>query len=136
MSTPQNIYVAGSENRPPMLNKDNYIPWSSHLLRYAKRKPNGKLLTDDGLTTEEAKQVEADDQAIQTILMGLLEEIYAAEKEAKLLNELERFTYVEGELNESHYHRFAKLMNDLDRNQLTPKKIACNLKFLNNLQPE
>ncbi|GJW40256.1 hypothetical protein Tco_0066101 [Tanacetum coccineum] len=27
-----------------MLNKDNYVPWSSRLLRYAKRKPNGKLI--------------------------------------------------------------------------------------------
>nr|GEV64992.1 integrase, catalytic region, zinc finger, CCHC-type, peptidase aspartic, catalytic [Tanacetum cinerariifolium] len=32
--------------------------------------------TNDELTTEEAKQVEADDQAIQTILMGLPEDIY------------------------------------------------------------
>ncbi|GJX98403.1 hypothetical protein Tco_0355422 [Tanacetum coccineum] len=28
----------------PMLNKDNYVPWSSHLLRYSKSKPNGKLI--------------------------------------------------------------------------------------------
>nr|GEZ91210.1 hypothetical protein [Tanacetum cinerariifolium] len=38
------IYVAGSEHRPPMLTKDNYVPWSSLLLRYAKSKPNGKLI--------------------------------------------------------------------------------------------
>ncbi|GJV53520.1 hypothetical protein Tco_1449261 [Tanacetum coccineum] len=44
MSTQQDIYAAGSENRPPMLNKENYVPWSSHLLRYAKRRPNGKLI--------------------------------------------------------------------------------------------
>nr|GEX53981.1 ribonuclease H-like domain-containing protein [Tanacetum cinerariifolium] len=44
MSTQQDIYAAGSENRPPMLNKDNYVPWSSCLLCYAKSKPNGKLL--------------------------------------------------------------------------------------------
>ncbi|GJR78859.1 hypothetical protein Tco_0149644 [Tanacetum coccineum] len=35
---------AGSENRPPMLNKENYVPWSSRLLRYAKSRPNGKLI--------------------------------------------------------------------------------------------
>nr|GFB63322.1 hypothetical protein [Tanacetum cinerariifolium] len=27
-----------------MLNKENYVPWSSRLLRYAKSKPNGKLI--------------------------------------------------------------------------------------------
>nr|GEU35120.1 ribonuclease H-like domain-containing protein [Tanacetum cinerariifolium] len=44
MSNQQAIYVVGSENRPPMLNKDNYVPWSSRLLRYAKSKPNEKLI--------------------------------------------------------------------------------------------
>nr|GEZ58236.1 hypothetical protein [Tanacetum cinerariifolium] len=43
MSTQQDIYAAGSESRPPMLNKENYVPWSSRLLRHAKSRPNGKL---------------------------------------------------------------------------------------------
>nr|GEW64090.1 hypothetical protein [Tanacetum cinerariifolium] len=101
----------GSKNRPPMLNKENNVPWSSRLLRYAKSRPNGKLIynsiingpyvrrtipepgdsnrevpvnetfhvqTDDELTEKELKQIEADDQAIQTILLGLPEDIYAA----------------------------------------------------------
>nr|GEV75200.1 hypothetical protein [Tanacetum cinerariifolium] len=111
MSTQQDIYAAGFENRPPMLNKENYVPWSSCLLRYAKSRPNGKLIhnsiingqyvrrmipepgdpnrevpvnetfhvqIDDELTEKELKQTEADDQAIQTILLGLPEDIYAA----------------------------------------------------------
>ncbi|GJU18717.1 hypothetical protein Tco_1146683 [Tanacetum coccineum] len=85
-----------------MLNKDNYVLWSSRLLRYAKSKPNGKLLANsikngpyvrrmihelddpnnvpsvdesthkqinDELTEIEVKQMEIDDQAIQTILI-------------------------------------------------------------------
>nr|GEW56715.1 hypothetical protein [Tanacetum cinerariifolium] len=171
MSTQQDIYVAGSESRPPMLNKKNYVPWSSRLLRYAKSRPNGKLIhnsiingpyvrrmilepgdtnrevpvnetfhvqTDDELTEKELKPIEANDQAIQTILLGLPEDIYAAEieKKAKLFNEWERFTSNEGELIESYYHCFLKLMNDLKRNKHFSKKIASNLKFLNNLQPE
>nr|GFB25620.1 hypothetical protein [Tanacetum cinerariifolium] len=34
----------GSESRPLMLNKENYVPWSSHLLRYTNSRPNGKLI--------------------------------------------------------------------------------------------
>nr|GEZ26243.1 hypothetical protein [Tanacetum cinerariifolium] len=169
MSTQQDIYAAGSESRPPMLNKENYVPWSSRLLRYAKSIPNGKLIhnsilngpyvrrmvpepgdaerdvnvnetfheqTDDELSERELKQFEADDQAFQTILLGLPEDIYAAEKKAKLFNEWERFTSNEGESIESYYHCFLKLMNDLKRNKYFPEKIASNLKFLNNLQPE
>nr|GEV71389.1 retrovirus-related Pol polyprotein from transposon TNT 1-94 [Tanacetum cinerariifolium] len=85
-----------------MLNKENYVPWSSLLLHYAQSRPNGKLIynsimnglyvkrmipepgdtdrdvpineifheqTHDELTENELKQVEADDQAIQTILL-------------------------------------------------------------------
>nr|GEU95198.1 TMV resistance protein N-like [Tanacetum cinerariifolium] len=42
--TQQDIYATGSENRSPMLNKDNNVPWSSRLLCYAKSKPNGKII--------------------------------------------------------------------------------------------
>nr|GFB34408.1 hypothetical protein [Tanacetum cinerariifolium] len=97
--------------------------------------------TYDKLTEKELKQIEADDQAIQTILLGLPEGVYAAvdriqEKKAKLFNEYEMFTSNDGESIESYYHRFLKLMNDLKRNKHFLEKIASNLKFLNNLQPE
>nr|GFA86341.1 hypothetical protein [Tanacetum cinerariifolium] len=178
-----------------MLNKENYVPWSSRLLRYAKSKSNGKLIhnsilngpyvrkmipepgdanceititetfhlqTDDELSKKELKQIEANVQAIQTILLGLPEDIYVAvdscetaqeiwlrvqqmmkgydigiqEKKAKLFNEWERFTSNEGKSIESYYHCFLKLINELKRNKHFPEKIAGNLKFLNNLQPE
>nr|GEX76535.1 hypothetical protein [Tanacetum cinerariifolium] len=179
MSTQQDIYATGFENRPPMLNKENYVPWSSRFPRYAKSRPNRKLIhnsiingpyvrrtipepgdpnrevlvnetfhvqTDDELTGKELKQIEADDQAIQTILLGLPEDIYAAEiwlrvqemmkgfdigiqeKKAKLFNEWKRFTSNDGELIESYYHRFLKLMNDLKRNKHFLEKIANDLK--------
>ncbi|GJW50762.1 hypothetical protein Tco_0092113 [Tanacetum coccineum] len=80
------------------------------------------IQTDDELTEKEATQVEADDQAIQTILMGLPEDIYVVvdncttaqeiwlrvqqmmrgsdigvqEKRAKLFNEWERFNSTKG----------------------------------------
>ncbi|GJV92591.1 hypothetical protein Tco_1540404 [Tanacetum coccineum] len=195
MSTQQDIYAVGSENRPPMLNKDKYVPWSSRLLRYAKSRPDGKFIynsiingpcvrrmipeqgdpnrevlvaetfheqTDDKLTEKEVKQMEVDDQAIQTILIGLPKDIYAVvascetaqeiwlqvqqmmkgsdiglqEKKAKLFNEWENFSSTEGESIESYYHHFSKLMNDFKINKHFPEKIASNLKFLNNLQPE
>nr|GEX65641.1 hypothetical protein [Tanacetum cinerariifolium] len=178
-----------------MLNKENYVTWSSRLLRYAKSRQNGKLIhnsikngpyvrrmisepgdpnrevlvnetfyvqTDDELTEKELKHIEDDDQAIQTILLSLSEDIYAAvdscetaqeiwlrvqqmmkgsdigiqEKKAKLFNEWERFTSTDEESIESYYHRFLKLMNDLKRNKNFQEKIASNLKFLNNLQLE
>ncbi|GJW52159.1 hypothetical protein Tco_0093510 [Tanacetum coccineum] len=106
--------------------------------------------TDDELTEKELKRVEADDPAILTILLGLLEDIYATvdscetaqeiwlrvqqmmkgsdiriqEKKAKLFNEWERFTSTDGESVKSYYHHFSKLMNDFKRNKHFPEKIA------------
>nr|GEX02934.1 hypothetical protein [Tanacetum cinerariifolium] len=121
MSTQQNICAAGSESRPPMLNKENYVPWSSRLLRYAKSRLNRKLIhnsiingpyvrqmifepgdtncevlvnetfhvqTDDELTEKELKQIKVDDQAIQTILLSLPEDIYAAVDSYKTTQEI------------------------------------------------
>nr|GEZ32278.1 hypothetical protein [Tanacetum cinerariifolium] len=88
MSTQQDIYAAGSESRPPMLNKENYVPWSSCLLRYANSRPNGKLIHNSILNGpyvrrmipepgDANREIEADDQVIQTILLGLPKDIYA-----------------------------------------------------------
>nr|GFA93237.1 reverse transcriptase domain-containing protein [Tanacetum cinerariifolium] len=38
------VMTTGSESRPPMLNKENYVPWLSRLLCYAKSRPNVKLI--------------------------------------------------------------------------------------------
>nr|GFD16847.1 hypothetical protein [Tanacetum cinerariifolium] len=84
-----------------MLNKDSYVSWSSRIIRYAKSRPNGKMIvdsiengpyvrrmiatlgepdllvpvpeflheqTDEELTETDIKRIDADDQAIQTIL--------------------------------------------------------------------
>nr|GEW24224.1 hypothetical protein [Tanacetum cinerariifolium] len=193
MSTQQDIYAAGSKYRSPMLNKENYVPWSSRLLWYAKSRPNGKLIhnsiingpyvrrmipepgdlnhevsvnetfhvqTYDKLTEKELKQIKADDQAIQTILLGLPKYIYVAvdscetaqeiwlhvqqmmkgsdigiqERKAKLFNKQERFTSTDGESIESYYHRFLKLMNDLKKNKYFLEKIARNLNGYNDIQ--
>ncbi|GJR20083.1 retrovirus-related pol polyprotein from transposon TNT 1-94 [Tanacetum coccineum] len=146
MSTQQDIYTVGSENRPPMLNKENYVPWSSRLLRYAKSRPNGKLIYNSIINGpyvrrmipgpgDADREMEADDQAIQTILLGLPEDIYAAVDSCETAQEI-WFTSTYGESIESYYHRFSKLMNDFKKNKHFPEKIASNLKFLNNLQPE
>nr|GFC61089.1 hypothetical protein [Tanacetum cinerariifolium] len=50
------------------------------------------------------------------------------EKKAKLFNEWEMFTSTEGELIESYYHCFLKLMNELKRNKHFSEKIANELK--------
>nr|GEW22215.1 retrovirus-related Pol polyprotein from transposon TNT 1-94 [Tanacetum cinerariifolium] len=67
---------------------------------------------DDELTEKELKQIEADDQAIHTIILGFPEDIYAAVDSCETAQEIWL------------------------QNKYFPEKIASNLKLLNNLQPE
>nr|GEV02666.1 retrovirus-related Pol polyprotein from transposon TNT 1-94 [Tanacetum cinerariifolium] len=143
--------------KPPKLNEIHAL--SKPVTSNSIPKPQeSKVMKND----KELKRIEADDQAIHTILLGLPEDIYAAvdscgttqeiwlrvqqmmkgsdfgiqEKKAKLFNECKRFTSNDRESIESYYHHFLKLMNDLKQNKHFPEKIASNIKFLNNLQPE
>nr|GEY91197.1 hypothetical protein [Tanacetum cinerariifolium] len=95
----ESYYHPGSESRPPMLNKENYVPWSSRLLRRMIAEPGDDERdvnvnetfheqTDDELSERELKQIEADDQAIQTILLGLPEDIYAVVDSCEIAQEI------------------------------------------------
>nr|GEV23087.1 hypothetical protein [Tanacetum cinerariifolium] len=142
MSTQQDMYAVGLENRHPMLNKDNYVLWSSRIIRYARSRPNGKMIVDSIENGPYVRRMIATPgepdlpvpERVQQMMKG--SDIGKQEKKAKLFNEWEKFTSTDGESIESYYHRFMQLMNDLKRNKHFPENIAANLKLLNNLQHE
>nr|GEW22250.1 hypothetical protein [Tanacetum cinerariifolium] len=69
--------------------------------------------TDEELTETDIKRMDTDDQAIQTILLGLPEDVYAAVDSCETAKEIWECV-----------------------RQMMKENIASNLKFLNNLQPE
>nr|GEV68893.1 putative reverse transcriptase domain-containing protein [Tanacetum cinerariifolium] len=125
---------AGFESRPPMLNKENYMPWSSRRLCYAKSRPNGKLIHNSIINGPYVRRMILEpgdtNRAVPTILLGLPEDIYAAFDSCETAQEI--------------WLRVQQMMKSSDigiqekkaRNKHFPEKIASNLKFLNNLQPE
>nr|GEV79522.1 hypothetical protein [Tanacetum cinerariifolium] len=118
MSTQQDIYAAGSKNRPPMLNKDNYVPWLSRIIRYARSRPNGKMIVDsieNGPYTD-IKRMDADDQAIQTILLGLPEDVYADVDSCEIAKEIwERVPQMMKGLDIGEQEKNAKLFNEWEK---------------------
>nr|GEX00253.1 hypothetical protein [Tanacetum cinerariifolium] len=159
MSAQQDIYAASFENRPPRLNKENYVPWLSRL-RYAKNRPNRKIIynsimngpyvrrmihepgdanrkvpvnetfhehTYNKLTEKELKQEIW--LGVQQMMKG--SDIGIQDKNAKFLNEWERFTSTDGESIESYYYRFSKLMNDFKRNKHFLEKLPIANQNLN-----
>nr|GEY02831.1 integrase, catalytic region, zinc finger, CCHC-type, peptidase aspartic, catalytic [Tanacetum cinerariifolium] len=155
-----------------MLNKENYVPWSSRLLRYAKSRPNGKLIhnsilngpyvrrmilepgdaerdvnmnetfheqTDDELSEKELKQIEADDQAIQTILLGLPEDIYAAvdsgetAQEIWLRPEWSRHVTIVHQTKDLHTADYTQLYDFLNYNQKEGNILITRVYFVEGL---
>nr|GEW60800.1 hypothetical protein [Tanacetum cinerariifolium] len=99
MSTQQDIYEASSESPPPMLNRENYVPWSSRLLWYAKSRPNGKLIHNSILNGPYVRKMipepgDANREITEIWLRGQQmmkgSDIGILEKKVKLFNEWER----------------------------------------------
>ncbi|GJW84019.1 hypothetical protein Tco_0157164 [Tanacetum coccineum] len=166
----QSLADAGSETRPPMFERGSYIPWASRFRRYLNQKrENRKCLnkaidegpyvfknytppesqtprmqTEDVLTGDDLKHYEAEIEAINLILISILNEIYnfvdactiAKAMETRFNNEFDQFVAEPGEALVSIYNRFARLMNDLERNGIRFPLVTVNTKFLNCLQPE
>nr|GFB66939.1 hypothetical protein [Tanacetum cinerariifolium] len=92
---------------------------------------------DEELTKNDIKRMDADDQGIQTILLGHPEDVYAAVDSCKTVKEIwERVRQMMKGSDIREQEKKAKLFNEWEKNKHFPENIAANLKFLNNLQPE
>ncbi|GKB79176.1 hypothetical protein Tco_0946071 [Tanacetum coccineum] len=184
----QSLADAGSETRPLMLERGSYIPWASRFRRYLNRKRENRkwlnkiidegpyvfknytpfesqtprMQTEDGFTGDDLKHYEAGIEAMNLILISILNEIYNSvdacttakatwerverlmrgtmqnkvDMETRFNNEFDQFIAEPGEALVSIYNRFAQLMNDLERNGITFPLVTVNTKFLHYLQPE
>ncbi|GKC40132.1 retrovirus-related pol polyprotein from transposon TNT 1-94 [Tanacetum coccineum] len=92
------------------------------------------------LTPAEAIQADCDIKAINIILQGLPTEIYALvsqhQRECKLYDEFDKFTYKKGESLHEYYLRFTLLLNDMNIYKMPLEQFQVNTKFLNTLPDE
>nr|GFA33009.1 ribonuclease H-like domain-containing protein [Tanacetum cinerariifolium] len=112
MSTQQDIYAAGFESRPPVLNKENYVPWSSRLLCYAKSRQNGKLIYNSIMNCPYVRRMIPEPGNLVTrsqMRKGF--DIGIQEKKAKFFNEWER-------MESTRYHYSSKDLHIADYTQL------------------
>ncbi|GJW53396.1 retrovirus-related pol polyprotein from transposon TNT 1-94 [Tanacetum coccineum] len=58
------------------------------------------------------------------------------EKECKLYDEFDKFTFVKGETLYQYYWRFAQLINNMNVINMSLRAVQVNTKFLNSLPPE
>ncbi|GJV65588.1 integrase, catalytic region, zinc finger, CCHC-type containing protein [Tanacetum coccineum] len=143
----EDIQCAGSDARPPMLDRTDFASWQQRIRLYCRGKENGVNILksiDEGpfrmgtfretLTegTKDKERYNADIRATNILLQGLPKDIYS------LINHYTDAKDILDNRNQSreYYVRFAKLINDMRNIKMTMSKMQLNSKFVNNMLPE
>ncbi|GJR95435.1 hypothetical protein Tco_0267609 [Tanacetum coccineum] len=153
------MILSGADNRSPMLDKDLYDSWKSKMELYMQNREHGRMileLVENGpliwptveenrviktkkyaeLSTTKKMQADCDMKATNIILQGLPADIYSLERECKLYDAFDKFTYIKGETLHKYYLRFTQLINDMNIYNMRIKQFQVNTKFLHSLPPE
>nr|GFA67327.1 hypothetical protein [Tanacetum cinerariifolium]GFA92924.1 hypothetical protein [Tanacetum cinerariifolium]GFB17513.1 hypothetical protein [Tanacetum cinerariifolium] len=154
-SLPDKAILSGADNRPPMLEKDMYDSWKSRMDLYMLNRQHCRMILESvkhdpllwptveedrvtrqkkysKLSAAEAIQADCDVKAKNIILQGLPLE----ERECKLYDEFDKYTYQKGETLCDIYQRFSLLLNDMNMYNMKLEQFQVNTKFLNTLPPE
>ncbi|GJT62520.1 hypothetical protein Tco_1006053 [Tanacetum coccineum] len=138
-SNSDDIQAAGSDTRPPMLDRTDYesclepqgkgytseLPLEGRCQFLAPERPR----TYDDLNDDEKKRYDADVRVLSSP---------KEDRESQLvMMNLEPFKMLPGEKNINEYYvRFHKLVNDMRNIRMTMPNIQLNSKFVNNMSPE
>ncbi|GJV09416.1 hypothetical protein Tco_1347072 [Tanacetum coccineum] len=154
--------LLGADNHPPMLGKDMYYSWKSKMELYMMNKQHGRMILEFVENGPLIWHTIEENGATNIILQGLPLEVYALvsnhkvakelweriqllmqgtsltkqEKECKLYDEFDKFTYKKGETLRDFYLRFSLLLNDMNIYNMKVEQFQVYTKFLNTLPPE
>ncbi|GJZ04512.1 retrovirus-related pol polyprotein from transposon TNT 1-94 [Tanacetum coccineum] len=112
-SNQQTLAYSRANERPPMLERGNYIPWESRFKRFLDNK------------LKEGERM---------LMFG--SDVTSHVSYSRLMDEFDKFAVKEGESLESVYEILTTLVNIMDCNNVHPIALSINTKFLNCLQPE
>ncbi|GKC28961.1 hypothetical protein Tco_1036255 [Tanacetum coccineum] len=156
----EDIQCAGSDTRPPMLDRTDFASWQQRIRLYCRGKENGvnilksidegpfqmgtfwETLTegDEGLPKDIYSLINHYTNAkdIWNNVKMLLEgsELTKEDRESQLYDDFEHFHQHKGETIHDYYVWFAKLINDMRNIKMTMSRMQLNSKFVNNMLPE
>ncbi|GJV56018.1 retrovirus-related pol polyprotein from transposon TNT 1-94 [Tanacetum coccineum] len=128
----EDIQCAGSDTRPPMLDRTDFASWQQRIRLYCRGKENGvnilKLIDEGPFLMGTFRETFAEGTK------GLPKDIYT------LINHYTDAKDIwdnnKGETIHDYYVRFAKLINDMRNIKMTMSRMQLNSKFVNNMLPE
>ncbi|GJW97974.1 integrase, catalytic region, zinc finger, CCHC-type containing protein [Tanacetum coccineum] len=154
------LYIENKENRRMILNSvlNGPLVWPTIV------EENGTTRTKkyEELLVVEKLQADCDLKATNIVLQGLPPDMYAIvnyhkivkeiwdrvkllmqgtqlslqERECKLYDEFDKFSFVKGETLYQYYWRFAQLINNMNVINMSMRPVQVNIKFMNSLPPE
>ncbi|GJW21784.1 retrovirus-related pol polyprotein from transposon TNT 1-94 [Tanacetum coccineum] len=133
----EDIQCAGSDTRPPMLDRTDFASWQQRIRLYCRGKENGVNILksiDEGpfqMGTFRETLTEGTEGA-----PNLGSELTKEDRESQLYDDFEHFRQNKEETIHDYYVRFAKLINDMRNIKMTMSKMQLNSKFVNNMLPE
>ncbi|GJW08900.1 hypothetical protein Tco_1571323 [Tanacetum coccineum] len=156
------MIIAGADNRPPMLEKYLYDSWKSRMEYYMENRENRRMIHNSVQNGPLIWPIVIEEDAVNIVLQGLPLDVYAIvnhhkvakdiwdrvkllmqgtklslqEKECKLYDEIDKFTFVKGETLYQYYWRFSQLINNMNVINMSMRPVQVNTKFLNSLSPE
>ncbi|GJR93069.1 hypothetical protein Tco_0265243 [Tanacetum coccineum] len=134
------MIIASADNRPSMLEKSLYDSWKSHMEHYIENKDNGRMILNSvqnvlliwPTVTKEDGTTRI--KKVKLLMQGT--KLSLQEKECKLYDEFDKFTFVKGETLYQYYWRFSQLINNMNVINMSMRPVQVNTKFLNSLPPE
>nr|GEV49013.1 retrovirus-related Pol polyprotein from transposon TNT 1-94 [Tanacetum cinerariifolium] len=154
------LYIQGKEKGRIILNsvENGPLVWPTVAQENSTVRPK----TYEELSDKEKLQANCDLKAANIVHQGLPPDVYALvnhhkfgkdiwdrvkllmqgtslskqERECKLYDEFDKFSYVKGETLHQYYLRFSQLIIDMNIIQMTMQPVQVNIKFLNSLPPE
>ncbi|GJZ11742.1 retrovirus-related pol polyprotein from transposon TNT 1-94 [Tanacetum coccineum] len=140
----EDIQYAGSDTRPPMLDRTDFESWQQRIRLYCLGKDNGENIMKS-ITEGPFKMGTMRD----TLTEGGEGALHLGPKRARFFGDLsaedkERYKVdiratnilLQGETIHVYYVRFTKLINNMRNIKMTMPRMQLNSKFLNNMLPE
>ncbi|GJS43179.1 hypothetical protein Tco_0568222 [Tanacetum coccineum] len=161
----EDIQCAGSDTRPPMLDRTNFALWKQCIRLYCwgkKNRVNILKSIDEGPFQMGTFRETLAEGTEGDLHLGLPKDIYTLinhytnakdiwdnvkmllegseltkeDRESQLYDDFEHFRQNKGETIHDYYVRFAKLINDMRNIKMTMSRMQLNSKFVNNMLPE
>nr|GEU41255.1 hypothetical protein [Tanacetum cinerariifolium] len=155
------MIIASADNHPPMLEKSLYDSWKSRMELYIVNRENRRMILNsvqnglliwptvvEGMALLGQRGLSPDVYAIvnhhkvakeiwdrvKLLMQGI--KLSLQEKECKLYDEFDKFSFVKDETLYQYYWRFAQLINNMKVINMSMRSVPVNTKFLNSLPSE